>query len=107
MKIFKIGCLVALFVSFLVVIPTVASAANNDASKVELTLKEGKKIIDDKGDDKDNIYTPKPAKIVKVLPTTGEVITSFIYIILGLSVLLFLFGIFIIKMTNNDIRWEY
>lgn len=105
MKCLRVGCLLTLLVSLLFLIPTIASAEAKETSKVEITLKEGKKVIDDK--DKDNIYKPKPAEIVRVLPTTGEVITSFIYIIIGLSLLVFIFGMLIVRMTNNDIRWDY
>lgn len=105
MKLLRLGCLFTLLVSFLFLAPTILSAEAKESSKVEITLKEGKKAIDDK--DKDNIYTPKPAEIVRILPTTGEVITSFIYIIIGLSLLVFIFGMLIVRMINNDVRWEY
>lgn len=53
------------------------------------------------------IYTPKKAEQIKILPQTGEIITAFIYVILGLSVVLFLLGLVVIKMNSNQLSWEY
>ncbi|MBO0476476.1 hypothetical protein DOK76_05295 [Vagococcus sp. DIV0080] len=64
-----------------------------------------KDTIDSK--EKDTIYTPTPAVPVRRLPDTGEIITSFVYIIIGLSLILFIFSLAVVKLLKNDMRWEY
>lgn len=74
-------------------------------SEVELTLKKGEPKK--KTDDKDNVYTPDKAKPIKILPQTGEVIKTFMYMMVGLSLMLFFMGIVINRTNRNYIRWEY
>lgn len=79
-------------------------AKQNVETEVEVNLSKSKE--EDQEEDKDTIYTPEEPVPVRVLPNTGEIITSFIYILIGLSLILFLFGLFVSRMIQNDIRWE-
>lgn len=48
------------------------------------------------------LYSPPRATNVNNLPKTGEIVTSFTLIILGLSLLVFVLGIFINKYILTD-----
>ena len=56
--------------------------------------------------EKGNIFDPDEAKPVKILPSTGEVLTTFVYVIIGLSILTFVLGILINRTIKLDIEWE-
>lgn len=70
-------------------------------------------VIIDKSNDseetvkKEPIYKPKDPVPVKILPQTGEVIASFMYIMIGLSILLFITGLLVNKINTIDVRWDY
>lgn len=50
--------------------------------------------------DKDSVYVPeKTNEIKKLLPQTGETILSFIIILIGFSVVLFITGIYVLNRT--------
>lgn len=110
MKFLRVNGIFVLLLSLIMIVPVLVqgeTVADSKKTEVEIVLNKGK-IPDTKGDeDKPTIYTPKKAVPVKVLPSTGEVVTSFIYIIIGLSLVLFLLGIVISRLGHNDIRWEY
>ncbi len=86
-----------------------SNQVNGKWTDVEIEILEskddGKK--DDDVIDKETVYTPSEPIPRRILPDTGEIITSFIYILIGLSLLLFLFGLLISRMIQNDIRWDY
>lgn len=81
-------------------------AKQNVETEIEVNLSKSKEEDQGKDEDKDTIYKPEEPVPVRVLPNTGEIITSFIYILIGLSLILFLFGLFVSRMIQNDIRWE-
>lgn len=75
-------------------------------SKVNIILKSEKVESQADGNNNNNgdhIYSTAPAKPVNLLPQTGEIVTSFIIMIIGLSVLLFVLGIYINKSITNDV----
>lgn len=91
----------------IVTFATVDKIDNTDRvteADVIIEKKENEKEVEQ---DKETIYTPKKAVPLRVLPNTGEVLMSFIYIIVGLSVLIFIFGVIVSKTIHDEIRWEY
>ena len=110
MKFFSWVSIFLVLISLIVLVPVVAQASTTMDSKetgVQVILDRGK-LADTEGDeDKPTVYTPKKASPVKVLPSTGEVVTSFIYIIIGLSFVLFILGIVISRLGHDNVRWEY
>lgn len=108
MKYLKISCVTILLMTLFLFLPNVVTAeSNNNESKTEVTLKKSGKIDKVKPKKEINIYETKQPKEVKLLPKTGEIITTFMYMIIGLSFLLFIMGLLISKVTRNDVRWEY
>jgi len=83
-------------------------ASTSEKTEVEIEIsKSSMDEEDDKSIDKETIYTPAEPTPLRVLPNTGEVITSFVYIIIGLSIILFLFGLLVSRLIQNDVRWDY
>lgn len=81
------------------------SFANNKDSKVDIQITQTS--TSDKEKEKETIYTPQKATPIKLLPQTGEILTSFMLIIIGLSILVFILGILVSRLTIKDIRLEY
>ena len=113
MKIRKKLTIILLLVAFIFFSSVVTFAVEdaiggNKSTITEIILKKGTDGTTE-NEKKETIYTPDEAKPVRILPETGEILTSFIYIIIGLSVLLFILGIMISRIiySNNEFRWEY
>lgn len=111
MKLKKMNFIACLLIAFIFVLPKYfslveATQTSKEETVVEIHLTETTESMD-KTDDQDTIYTPNEPSPVRVLPNTGELITSFIYMIVGLSFLLFIFGLLVIRMIQEDIRWDY
>ncbi|MEG0285814.1 MAG: LPXTG cell wall anchor domain-containing protein [Vagococcus sp.] len=110
MRKLKIYSLLVCLVSLIIFSPTITKAEisetkNNLETKTEIEIKKGPDKVITK--DEETIYEPSEPKPIRILPQTGEIITTFIYVIVGLSLLIFLIGILINRMTREYIRWEY
>lgn len=70
---------------------------------------EQSELKGDRPESNDNLYKPNDPIPVQLLPQTGEIVLSFVYIMIGLSLLIFVLGIFINKMYMNtiEVRWDY
>ena len=79
-----------------------AASITNDV-EVNINKTEPSKEVDKT----EPIYTPKDPVPVKILPQTGEIIASFMYIMIGLSILLFITGLIVNKVNTVDVRWDY
>lgn len=53
------------------------------------------------------IYTTSTPKKVDLLPQTGEILASFMYVMIGLSLLIFIIGLIFNKYSMNNIEWSY
>ena len=73
----------------------VSSSEKIQRSEIGIELLKSNPEDKDDDEDKETIYTPDDPRPIRVLPDTGEIISSFLYMILGLSILLFLFGVLI------------
>lgn len=108
MKYLKISCVAAVLMTFFLFLPNVVTAeSSNNETKTEIILNKSKEIDKKKPKPGVTIYETKPPKEVNLLPKTGEVITTFMYMIIGLSFLLFIMGLLVNRATRNDVRWEY
>lgn len=98
---------------FLVIVIIMLPSGNVEASVDDTNEKKTDievRIIETKestSDTKETIYTPKKAVPVRILPNTGEIITTFIYIIIGLSFLFFFVGLLLNRILYKEIRWDY
>lgn len=108
MRFLKLNFVVGLFV-VLWLLPTSTVSANvSEKTEVEIEISKSSMDEDENNSiDKETIYTPVEPTPLRVLPNTGEVIVSFIYIIIGLSIMLFLFGLLVSRLIQNDVRWDY
>lgn len=58
-------------------------------------------------DSKESVYKPQeklPSQ--NILPQTGEVITSLIVMLIGVSLLIFILGVIVLKQFYEEISWE-
>lgn len=78
------------------------SVTNNDV-EVNINKADSSKEVEKK----ELIYRPKDPVSVKMLPQTGEIVASFMYIMIGLSILLFITGLIVNKVNTIDVRWDY
>lgn len=115
MKSLKVFLISQLLMLSIVLLPGIASAdegtvlqkGGTDGNTITEVTLEGEKKPVKPDEKKEPIYKPDPAKPVKILPNTGEVITTFMYMVIGLSILLLFLGMYINTITRNFIRWEY
>lgn len=108
MRFLKLNFVVGLFVVLWLLPISTVSANVSEKTEVEIEISKSSMDEDeDSGIDKETIYTPVEPTPLRVLPNTGEVIVSFIYIIIGLSIILFLFGLLVSRLIQNDVRWDY
>lgn len=101
MKNYKIFSML-IIIFFILAFPIITFA--DEKSDVEVNLKRSIYISSE--DKKEPIYTSKSPKNITVLPQTGEIISSFIIILIGLLILLFIVGIQINKYKILDISLE-
>jgi len=98
-----------LLLTFICFFNTINVYANEkDAvTATDIILKQGEVDKDkDKDKDKDNMYKPKDPEYIKKLPQTGEIISSFIFIMIGFSIILFISLLLIDKYTYLN-EWRY
>ncbi|MGX7024900.1 hypothetical protein [Vagococcus hydrophili] len=107
MKLFKLSCLVLLFISLSLAVPSLVSANDDHKTQAEVILKKTKDSEPKPTKPKESIYTPEKAKPVRFLPQTGEIVASFMYIIIGLCFLIFILGMLMNRATKIDVRWDY
>jgi len=86
---------------------TTNTFANENKTDTEMNV-----LLDKGSPQKDEIkdkvtnYKPTPAEYIKKLPQTGEVITSFVIIITGFSILLFILLLLFNKYTYYN-EWRF
>jgi len=85
-------------------INTYANESKAD-TEMNVLLEKGSNKTDDTKD-KDTNYKPTPAEYVKKLPQTGEIITSFLIIMIGFSILLFILLLLFNKYTYYN-EWRF
>lgn len=92
---------ILIFFIFTISLPITTFAS--EETEVNIHLKKG---ADEPIDKKEPIYTPKKPVDVTFLPQTSEILNSFIFIIIGLSILLFIIGIIMNKESLLNISLE-
>ncbi|WP_288394271.1 LPXTG cell wall anchor domain-containing protein [uncultured Vagococcus sp.] len=90
-----------LFCSFLLSGSTVGNAIEQEKDiKIGVDFIKGSTSIRPPTDDKDNNYKPsEPQEIKKLLPQTGETILSFMFILIGFSIVLVIVGALTFRRT--------
>ena len=112
MKLFKFYFAAGFLLLLSIIAPLVQVQAvskvvvTNQKTEVGVELQKSSIDVIDEDKEKETIYTPDDPRPIRVLPDTGEIITSFMYVILGLSILLFLFGLLVNRLIENDVRWD-
>lgn len=86
----------------------VSNAELNDDTDINVTIKKNISSYNPNSNSKkEPIYTPDSPKIVQILPQTGEILTSFMYSVIGLSLLIFFSGLFFNKYIIKNMNWRY
>lgn len=90
-----------LIFSFFISVST-SSYAVEQEKDIDISLKiiKGETSVKPPTDDKDNNYKPsEPQEIKKLLPQTGETILSFMFVLIGVSIMLIIVGIVTLRRT--------
>jgi len=101
MKYKKIFFLIVFFFSIVSTSTMVYASEDTD-----LNIILEKSTTDDGSPKKEPIYTPKKSEPVRILPQTGEILKSFLFILIGLSILLFCISIVINRTNTKIMNWE-
>lgn len=94
---FFLTCFVSLFCG-----ETTEASARKGETEVGIIFSEKQK----EGIQPPNKITPNPSKPIGKLPSTGELITSVIWMLLGTSVLIFFVGMISLKAIMSNNLWE-
>lgn len=83
----------------------IAADATDTSVNVSIISSSDKPILNDNG--KDPIYKPKDPEIINLLPQTSEIITTFIYLIIGLSLIIFVLGVYMVRsLYDHSVNWR-
>lgn len=105
---FKLSVLLSMM--FCVLMPLTTFATQTEVHKKETDV-----VVEFEKTKESDVVPPKPPVIdpggdtgpVKILPSTGEIITSIIVMLIGLSVCIFVLGVTVLRQIHQKLSWEY